>query len=93
MTLPDKDITKIKYRSISKSAPPSSALCMAVVITIVIIKQLKEYYAIRHTYLLDTFTEAPPPQFEEWLLRTKEELQVKGNITMVITTAIQRANV
>lgn len=59
------------------------ALCMAVIVTIVIVKQLKEYHNIRHTYLLEAFTEAPPPQFEKWLLRAKQELQVKGNIKMI----------
>lgn len=59
------------------------ALCMAVIAFIVIVKQLQQYQTVRCTYLLDTFTEAPPPQFEEWLLRTKEELQVKGNIKII----------
>lgn len=59
------------------------ALCMAVVITIVIVKQLKEYHSTLYTYLSNVFTEAPPQQFEKWLLEIKEELQVKRNIKII----------
>lgn len=59
------------------------ALCMAVIAAIVIAKQIKQYHTVRSTYLLDAFTEAPPPQFEEWLLRTKKELQIKKNIKII----------
>ena len=59
------------------------AACMAVAVTVVIVKQLKQYYTIRHSYLLDDFTEEPSPQLEEWLREGKEELQIKGKVRIV----------
>lgn len=59
------------------------ALCMVVIVSIIIVKQLKQYHTIRHTYLLDAFTEKPSLQLEEWLIEAKEELQIKEKIKII----------
>lgn len=59
------------------------ALGMAVIAAFVIAKQIKQYHTIRHTYLLDAFTEKPSLQLEEWLLEAKEELQIKENVRLI----------
>jgi len=59
------------------------ALCMAVIVSIVIVKQLKQYCMIRRTYLSNTFTEPPPQQLEKLLPQIKEELQVKRTVRII----------
>lgn len=57
--------------------------CMAVLVTVVVAKRLRQYAMIHRTYLSDAFTQAPPPQWEDLLRQTKEELRVRKKVKLI----------
>ena len=57
--------------------------CMAVLVTVVVAKRLRQYAVIYRTYLSDAFTQAPPPQWLDLLRQTKEELRVRKKVRLI----------
>ena len=57
--------------------------CIAVITSVIIIKQLKRYITLYRTYLLKAFYEIPPPQLDTILLQTKEELQIEKPVRLI----------
>lgn len=59
------------------------AFCMAVIASVVIIKQLKQYGKSCRTYQLKAFCEAVPPELNELLQRAKEDSGVKKPVRLI----------